>query len=231
MSFGQNVQFLRKMRKGMTQEELAEQLGVSRQTISKWELDNTFPEVDKIIEISKLFSCSIDQLVREDVTMIEEAYSNIRVKTLDSFSFVRYAVVSTDPESDAIIHLRDWAHRNEINNPEFIGWDFPWVSQEQINVHNMHGYEAACILPENFKKSCEELEMRNQKQQQYSIITIKEPFSAPFYLIPNAYKTLMMYLEINDYKQGKNKDIINCFEKIYEKEGITYMDVYISVED
>ena len=37
MSFGQNIQFLRKMRNKMTQEELAEKLGVSRQTVSKWE--------------------------------------------------------------------------------------------------------------------------------------------------------------------------------------------------
>ena len=43
MGFGQNLQFLRKMRNKMTQEELAEKLGVSRQTVSKWELDAVYP--------------------------------------------------------------------------------------------------------------------------------------------------------------------------------------------
>ena len=52
MSFGQNIQFLRKMRNKMTQEELAEKLGVSRQTVSKWETDQSTPDFDKIAPLS-----------------------------------------------------------------------------------------------------------------------------------------------------------------------------------
>lgn len=51
MSFGQNLQFLRKMRNKMTQEELAEKLAVSRQTVSKWELDTAYPEINKLVEL------------------------------------------------------------------------------------------------------------------------------------------------------------------------------------
>lgn len=64
MSFGQNLHFLRKMRNNMTQEELAEKLSVSRQAISRWELDSTYPEMNNLIELCKLFSCSMDDLVR-----------------------------------------------------------------------------------------------------------------------------------------------------------------------
>lgn len=60
MSFGQNLQFLRKMGNGMTQEELAEKLGVSRQTVSKWELDAGYPEMEKVLELCNLFSCTMD---------------------------------------------------------------------------------------------------------------------------------------------------------------------------
>ncbi len=77
MSLGQNLQFLRKMRNDMTQEELAEKLGVSRQTISKWELDTVYPEMNKVIELCKLFSCSMDELVREDMNVSDKAYSDI----------------------------------------------------------------------------------------------------------------------------------------------------------
>ena len=230
MSFGQNIQFLRKMHKGMTQEELAEKMEVSRQTVSKWELDATYPEMDKVIELCKLFSCSMDQLVREDINVSNDAYLNLRVEEVDSFSYVKYAVISGEPEDDAIKHINEWAINNGINQPEIVGWDFPHVSQEQINVYHMHGYAAACILPGNFEKEGNNLEVIMQKQQQYAIITVKEPFTAPFILIPNAYKTIMIYMEVNGYKHKYTKEVLSCFEKVYEKDGICYMDVFVAVE-
>lgn len=66
MQFGENMQFLRKQ-KGMTQEELAEQMVVSRQTVSKWESGQSFPETDKLIALCDLFGCSMDALLRGDV--------------------------------------------------------------------------------------------------------------------------------------------------------------------
>ena len=55
MSFGKNLQYLRQLSKDMTQEALAEKLGVSRQTISKWEVDAANPEMDKALEICRNF--------------------------------------------------------------------------------------------------------------------------------------------------------------------------------
>ena len=51
-----------------TQEQLADILGVSRQSISKWESDIAYPETDKLIELGKLFDCSMDYLLKEEVT-------------------------------------------------------------------------------------------------------------------------------------------------------------------
>jgi len=229
MSFGQNLQFLRKMYHGMTQEELAEKMGVSRQTVSKWELDNSYPEMEKIIELCELFSCSMDKLVREDINLSNDSYSNIRVEDVNSFKYVQYAVISREPEDDAIRYISNWAKNFKIEDPEIIGWDFPYVSQEQINVYHMHGYAAACILPENFDFTNNGLEILQQKNQKYIVITIKEPFNSPFTLIPNAYKALMLYMEINGIKHKHSKDFISCFEKVYLKDSTQYMDVYIAV--
>ena len=54
MSLGTNIQFYRKQ-KNMTQEDLAEFMNVSRQTVSKWESDTAFPETDKLITLSDYF--------------------------------------------------------------------------------------------------------------------------------------------------------------------------------
>jgi len=51
-----------------TQEQLADILGVSRQSVSKWESDIAYPETDKLIKLGKLFECSVDYLLNEDIT-------------------------------------------------------------------------------------------------------------------------------------------------------------------
>lgn len=66
MSLGQNLQFLRKQ-KDMTQEQLAEALEVSRQSVSKWESDTTYPETDKLLQIANLFHCTLDDLMQKDI--------------------------------------------------------------------------------------------------------------------------------------------------------------------
>ena len=230
MSFGQNLQFLRKMSNKMTQEELAERLKVSRQTISKWELDVVYPEMNKLIELCNLFSCSMDQLVREDICISEEAYSDIRIEEVPAFRYIRYAVVSMEPEDDAINHVRNWAKDLGMDTPEIIGWDFPLVSQEQINVFNMHGYAAALILGKEVQGNDDRMEVISQEKQKYIAITIKNPMVAPFRLIPNAYKVLRTHMKVNGMRHKKDKKVLPCFEKEYDLEGIHYMDVYIAVE-
>lgn len=62
MSFAEHLMSLRKQR-GWSQEELGSQVGVTRQTVSKWEMGQSTPELEKLIELARLFDMSIDQLV------------------------------------------------------------------------------------------------------------------------------------------------------------------------
>ena len=65
MSFGQKLQMLRQ-RAGMSQDALAERLGVSRQAVSRWERDETMPDSDKIVALADLFGVTTDYLLRQD---------------------------------------------------------------------------------------------------------------------------------------------------------------------
>lgn len=64
MTLGSKLAQERKL-KNLTQEQLAELLGVSRQSISKWESDLAFPETEKLLRLCDLFDCSLDYLLRD----------------------------------------------------------------------------------------------------------------------------------------------------------------------
>lgn len=63
MTLGQRIQELRKSHE-LSQEALGEQLGVSRQAISRWEMDGAVPEVDKLIQLARLFDVSLNDLLQ-----------------------------------------------------------------------------------------------------------------------------------------------------------------------
>lgn len=74
MNLGEKIQQLRKSA-GLSQEQLAEALGVSRQAISKWETDQSVPELDKLLAISRVFSVSTDELLGNAPTREDDASS------------------------------------------------------------------------------------------------------------------------------------------------------------
>lgn len=86
MTTGEKLALLRE-KKGITQEKLSEILGVSRQSVSRWETDISFPETDKLIKLSKLFECSIDFLLNEDSQENEE--NSIDLSIDDCYQFIR----------------------------------------------------------------------------------------------------------------------------------------------
>lgn len=94
MTIAERIQNLRKAR-GISQEDLAEQIGVSRQAVSKWESEQSLPDIDKIIAVSEFFGVSTDYLLKgvENVTKQEiKAEDTVELKTEQS---------KKQPEADA----------------------------------------------------------------------------------------------------------------------------------
>ena len=80
MKFGDNLKTIRK-EKNMSQEQLAEKVNVSRQSVSKWETGESYPEMNNILELCKIFNCNINDLIHTDMTDIssldEEIIMNV----------------------------------------------------------------------------------------------------------------------------------------------------------
>lgn len=232
MSIGKNIQYLRKQRK-ITQERLAEEMSVSRQTVSKWEADEIVPELNKLIALSDMFACKLDVLVREDLTDDDEIYSHITVKTVKGFRMARYVMVTPNPEDDVNRYMEEWARQSGLlavsPNAKRIGWDFPFVSLELQNRFGLKGYVAAYILPDGFDTDCDGVEYANQMEAEYAVITVYDPFVAAFERIPNAYKKIMEYLQANGFREKPKDGVLSCFEYVYEENGRTCMDIHIHV--
>ncbi|NLK94192.1 MAG: helix-turn-helix transcriptional regulator [Clostridiales bacterium] len=78
MKFNEKIQELRR-EKGLSQEKIADIMGVSRQSVAKWEAGNNYPEVDKLIELSNIFGVSIDKLLKD----IEDECSKKEITKVD----------------------------------------------------------------------------------------------------------------------------------------------------
>lgn len=230
MNFGKNLQILRKMT-NITQEELAGKMNLSRQTISKWELGVVLPEVEKLVDLCEMFNCSIDELLRGNMDFSSEAYSDIKIVTVESFRYISYTVISCEPEDDAITHVEGWAKQLSMENPYIIGWDFPGVSQEHRNVYHMRGYGAALLVEDKQDIGDIDAEIISQDRQKYITLTLQEGWGGEFESIPNAYKALLMYMAINGMKEKHDSDILSCYEhEYYDSKGIKFMDIFIAIE-
>ena len=81
MKFGENLYNLRKAAK-MSQEKLAEKMGVTRQSVSKWENGESYPEMEKIMKLCDVFHCKINDLVHENMVDIDSLDEDIKMSVV-----------------------------------------------------------------------------------------------------------------------------------------------------
>lgn len=81
MKFGENLREIRKAKK-MTQEQLAEKVGVSRQSVSKWENGEAYPEMNNILTLCDIFQCKINTLVNESLLDINSLDEEVKMSVV-----------------------------------------------------------------------------------------------------------------------------------------------------
>lgn len=117
MSLGNSL-FNARKRSGLSQEEVAENLGVSRQTISKWELNKTLPDIRQSKHLSNLYHVTLDELIEFDIDVkeIEQIIENTSEKTEQKIDWTsvwgkKYPVLTTYQDKvdvdDYIVKIRE----------------------------------------------------------------------------------------------------------------------------
>ena len=124
MTFGQKLKKLR-TDKGLTQKDLADQLNVTFQTVSKWESDTNEPDIATLKELSKFFSCSFDDLLNDEEEAPKEEKTE-PVKEVKEVPVIKETII---------------VHQNEAHVCARCGKDIPEneLVSEDITKHERHG--------------------------------------------------------------------------------------------
>ena len=102
MDLGKKIETLRKQKK-MSQEQLADKLGVSRQSVFKWESSESTPGIDKLKELSKLFGVSLDVLLDDTKDLNEESHPQVENKSTTKIKY------RTTFDSKIDVHISEFA--------------------------------------------------------------------------------------------------------------------------
>lgn len=150
MVFSEKLQLLRKG-KGMTQEELAEKLGVSRQAVAKWESAMVYPDIYNLIQISNLMNVSVDYLVKDqeceasvsagERTDLDELIAFRLEANVNTYAAYKNEVEATRPAShDFRYEKGDYMyHDTYVGGEEFAGEEAVWKCGAAVYAMNYQG--------------------------------------------------------------------------------------------
>ncbi|MBU3129090.1 DUF5680 domain-containing protein [Clostridium tagluense] len=190
MSFQEQLQILRK-EKGLSQEKLAEMLGISRQAVAKWEVGRSYPDIAKLIALSDFFKVSIDKLVND---YEENCRLSIEQNKADSINekiieFLRTAKRSTYAGKGAQIqssrpnsHDLEYVEGNlkyidtYLGGEQFIGEEALWKDDIPFWSMNYTGR----IIGEGFSG--------NFLKEALSLVTKENPYRGPMVYQNGQYK-------------------------------------------
>ena len=115
MKFNEKLQILRK-EKGYSQEKLADLLEVSRQSVSKWESGTTYPEMDKLLSLCKIFNVTLDDLTNDEVSK-----NDFTKEKKNNFSNLVYTIIEMfDKSIDMFKNMNGKEKRSCIGNLLFV---------------------------------------------------------------------------------------------------------------
>lgn len=214
MEFKEKLQLLR-MNMRLSQEELANELDISRQSITKWENGQSFPDIQNLIQLSEIFKVSIDRLVKENDTCMVRLLCNSNYPKQDIRTFLvrakksTYAageneVLSSKPDSHDFRYTEDdYLYMDTyFGGQKFIGEECVWIKENAVWAMNYYGQS----LNENFNSAF--------LKEALSNVSVSMPFRGPEFYQKGDYMYLCQIQ--GDFENFSGEEKIYCKqEKVY----------------
>ncbi len=192
-NFSDNFKYMRKQR-GLTQEQIAETLGVSCQAVSKWETNSSYPDISLLPIIADYFGVSVDYLIGHDTSKQIEEINNTCAQVSELFSEKRYM--------EAIPLLREMLIKHPGN--EKLMYNLAWALSGTVK-ESKENYEEAILLYHKILEISTNTEMRNKvsRDLMYRYYTLGNIEKALYYA-----NTLPSFELCREYHLGRG----NLFE-------------------
>lgn len=153
MNFAVQMKKVRKERK-LSQEEVAQALGISRQAVAKWETGQTWPDLDNLLLLSKLFQCTVDYLLREPAScsnhLKTDDQSTDKAKLIAFLCRAKrngYAAKAAEEKAPSRPAAHDISYREEnffyfdtfLGGEQFAGEEAVWINENPVWTMNYAG--------------------------------------------------------------------------------------------
>ena len=209
MKFYEKLIILRK-KALLSQEELAEKLDVTRQTISKWELGQSKPDIDKLQMMSKLFEVDVNTLTNEDISLEDKAETkedkNNKKEDGDR-KFILYILIIIFIASLAFLTYR-------------VGTDIK-TKKDEIKEELRKEKEKAEKKQEEEEKKQQELEDKiNKEQEEYHENFSKDSFNSTFEMNQGTKSGMFAKSQVDNVVKNNKKDKEHLIEVVFD--GTSY---------
>ena len=157
---------------GISQEELAEKVYVSRQTVSNWETGKNYPDIHSVLLLSSVFNVSLDQLIKGDVEIMKKEIKETEIKKLNKYGGIYavsliLAVISLVP----FIVLMDWYGLIPWSVVYAIAGYFAFKTEKVKKENNISTYKEIVAFTEG--KRLDEIEEQQENgKRPYQIVLL-----------------------------------------------------------
>ncbi|QAT41532.1 DUF5680 domain-containing protein [Clostridium sp. JN-9] len=213
MNFSEKLQLIRKS-KGLTQEELADMLYVSRQAVAKWESGQAYPDIENLIRLSEVFLVTIDHLVKDDecqkkIVQVPANHYKI-IEFLITAKRKTYAGKGAEVESSRP-RSHDFQYRDGdllyidtyLGGEMFSGEEAVWVKDNPVYAMNYSGRVLSDDFSGDFLKAA------------LSMVSEELPFRGPRLFQDKKFLYRCSVNGTSDWFQGY-EEIYYCQNKVYE---------------